>query len=83
MQAYEAILFDFDGVLVDSEPVHFECWQQVLLPFGIVLDWNTYSERWIGMPDRSMLASLVDEAHGRFDVDRLWAEYPRDRKSVV
>ena len=35
VSSYDAILFDFDGVLVDSEPVHFDCWREVLEPFGI------------------------------------------------
>ena len=55
MAQYEAVLFDFDGVLVDSEPVHFGCWQEILGPFGIDLDWKTYSEHCIGITDRAML----------------------------
>ena len=27
---YDAILFDFDGVLMDSEPVHYACWSEAL-----------------------------------------------------
>ncbi len=57
MSRYEAILFDFDGVLVDSEPVHFVCWQELLQPFGLTLDWQTYCEQGIGVSDRAMLAN--------------------------
>jgi beta-phosphoglucomutase len=39
MTGLEAIFFDFDGVLIDSEPVHWACWREVLLPLGVVLDW--------------------------------------------
>ena len=32
MPEFEAIFFDFDGVLIDSEPVHWACWAEVLAP---------------------------------------------------
>lgn len=77
MPAYEAILFDFDGVLVDSEPVHFHCWREVLAPFGIELDWETYQSRCIGVADRAMLQMLCQLRRPPLDIERLWKEYPR------
>ena len=59
MRRYEAILFDFDGVLLDSEPLHFACWRQVLLPLGIELDWETYRDHCIGVADRDMVEFLA------------------------
>ena len=32
MPAFDSILFDFDGVLADTEPVHCACWAEVLAP---------------------------------------------------
>ena len=58
MALYEAVLFDFDGVLVDSEPVHHGVLAEILGPFGIELDWKTYSEHCIGITDRAMLTFL-------------------------
>jgi beta-phosphoglucomutase len=57
-----AIFFDFDGVLVDSEPVHYECWAEVLRGQGIPLEWEFYNENFIGSSDREMLEVLC----GRF-----------------
>ena len=48
---YEAICFDFDGVLADSEPVHFDCWMEVLKSLGIQVDWTIYAKYCIGVPD--------------------------------
>jgi beta-phosphoglucomutase len=79
MQPYQAILFDFDGVLVDSEPVHYACWRETLAPFGIKLDWDTYQRRCIGITDRAMLEELCRLAEPRLDLERLWQEYPRKR----
>ena len=79
MQDYEAILFDFDGTLVDSEPVHFACWRDILQPYGIELDWQTYCERGIGAADRDLLAYLGARAIPPVGVDVLVTEYPRKK----
>lgn len=77
---YEAILFDFDGVLVDSEPVHFECWQEILGTFGMHLDWETYSEHGIGVSDRDLMSLLCRRAERPLAVEQLLAEYPRKKE---
>lgn len=49
--AWDALLFDFDGVLADSEPVHHSAWNQTLEPLGIHLDWEDYRKHFVGIPD--------------------------------
>ena len=49
---FEAILFDFDGVIADSESVHFEAWREILAPLGVPLDWDFYCSHCIGVSDR-------------------------------
>ena len=73
---YEAILFDFDGVLIDSEPVHYSCWRDILLEYGITLDWDTYEREGIGVSDRRMLAGLCQ---GKIDPNLLYARYPEKK----
>jgi beta-phosphoglucomutase len=77
---YEAILFDFDGVLVDSEPVHFECWQEILQNFDIHLDWETYRTHGIGVSDRDLMSLICKRAGRPLEVERLLAEYPRKKE---
>jgi len=60
---FDAILFDFDGVLVDSEPLHWQCWREVLAPAGYELTWDYYAAHCIGVKDDDM-ARFVDA--GRF-----------------
>jgi len=72
---YEAILFDFDGVLVDSEPVHCQCWQEILKPYGLTLDWKTYCEHGIGAADRLLLARLDDVE--KWSLDDVESRLPR------
>jgi beta-phosphoglucomutase len=76
---YEAILFDFDGVLADSEPVHFECWREILRTYDLHLDWKTYSEQGIGVSDRKLLRFLCDRVDPPLDVELLIAEFPRKK----
>lgn len=75
---YDAILFDFDGVLVDSEPVHFECWREVIAPFGVDLTWDVYANTCIGIADRQMIHAFATQLG--VDFDQLWAQYPRKRE---
>lgn len=77
LDRYEAVLFDFDGVLVDSEPVHFECWAEVFRPFGIHLDWETNGKRCVGWSDRATVEYFASLANPPVPFERLWAEYPR------
>jgi HAD superfamily hydrolase (TIGR01509 family) len=79
MKPIEAVLFDFDGVLVDSEPVHFECWNEILAPFGLSLSWEEYERHCIGVADRAMIDALC-RLSGRPELfDAIWAEYPRKK----
>jgi HAD superfamily hydrolase (TIGR01509 family) len=77
--AYDAILFDFDGVLADTEPLHYNCWRQIIAPFGIDLDWETYSSAFIGIPDSLMLAEFSKKASPPVELQILLDQYPRKR----
>ena len=48
----EAVLFDFDGILVDSEPLHYRAFTEVLDPLGMGFPWKEYVETYMGFDDR-------------------------------
>ena len=48
----EAILFDFDGVIADSESVHFASWGEILRPLNVAISWDFYCAQCIGVSDR-------------------------------
>ena len=48
----QAIVFDFDGVLVNSEPLHFFAFQKVLAAEKIALTEETYYREMLGFDDR-------------------------------
>lgn len=47
-----AVVFDFDGIIVDSEPLHYRAFQKVLEPLGAGFSWAEYLERYMGFDDR-------------------------------
>jgi len=47
-----AVIFDCDGILVDTEPLHYRAFQEVLTPLGLGHDFETYLENYIGFDDR-------------------------------
>jgi len=76
MPAFDSILFDFDGVLADTEPVHWACWAEVLTPLGVALPWETYRDEYIGIDDRLMLRMLASPPHPTRNWEDLWKLYP-------
>lgn len=72
----DAILFDFDGVLFDSEPLHCACWAEVLAPLGVHLQWDFYRQHCIGIDDREMLRMMATQSHPPRSWEDLWAQYP-------
>jgi beta-phosphoglucomutase len=55
-----AIVFDFDGVIVDSEPLHLRAYQEVLEPRGISLPREEYYARYLGYDDAGVFAAVAE-----------------------
>jgi HAD superfamily hydrolase (TIGR01509 family) len=72
---YDSILFDFDGVLADTEPIHWACWAETLAPLDIELSWETYRANCIGVADRNMLVFLASLAASAVDPESLRPQY--------
>lgn len=47
--AVQAVLFDLDGVLVDSERLHYRAYSEVLAEFGVSVPPDVYSYRFIAL----------------------------------
>ena len=48
----DGIIFDFDGVIVDTEPLHHRAFQTVLEPMGLGFSWREYQDIFMGFDDR-------------------------------
>jgi HAD superfamily hydrolase (TIGR01509 family) len=53
-----AVIFDMDGVLLDSEPLHLESTNLVLAPHGVVLS-AADNDRYIGWNERAYWSELT------------------------
>jgi beta-phosphoglucomutase len=61
--ALDAIIFDFDGVIADSERLHLRAYQEVLAGEGLPLSDEAYYTRYLGYDDVGVLRALASD-HG-------------------
>ncbi len=59
----QAIVFDFDGVLANSEAIHLRTAQEILGALGVSLTHDEYYERYLGYDDEGMFQAIA-AAHG-------------------
>lgn len=59
-----ALIFDFDGVIADSEPTHFTMLQRVLGEIGLFLSKDEYYASYLGYDDKGCFEAAL-AAHGR------------------
>jgi beta-phosphoglucomutase len=53
-----AVIFDFNGILVNDEPIHWELFRRVLLEEGLSLSDKEYYERYLGMDDKGCFRAV-------------------------
>ena len=67
----QAAVFDFDGVIVNSEPLHFAAFQQVLRPLGIDFSWDDYTVLYLGFDDRDVFRQAFRQGGRRVKDEEL------------
>ncbi len=67
----EAVIFDFDGVIVDTEPLHYAAFQRVLEPLGLHFTWQEYVETYIGFDDRDAFRHAFSTKGTTLNQDKL------------
>jgi len=65
------MVFDFNGVLVDDEPIHLRMFQRVLREEGVELSDCDYYERYLGFDDRGCFAGALAAAGRPAEPSRL------------
>ncbi|HEX9445691.1 MAG TPA: HAD family hydrolase, partial [Candidatus Binatia bacterium] len=68
-----AVIFDFNGILVDDEPIHLELFRKVLEEEGLALGDADYYARYLGMDDRGCFRAVFKD-NGRQLEDEALAE---------
>jgi beta-phosphoglucomutase len=73
----DAVVFDFDGIIVDTEPLHYKAFQEILVPLGLGYSWQEYQDDYMGYDDRDAFREAF-RAGGREisdqDLKRVMAE---------
>lgn len=61
MITLQAIIFDFDGVIADTEPLHYGALQHVLAELGISLSESQYYADYLGYDDRGCFMAALSQ----------------------
>jgi HAD superfamily hydrolase (TIGR01509 family) len=61
MNSERGVIFDLDGVLINSEPLHCLAFQEVLGSYGVTLTDRDYYTHYIVYSDREVLERLLPE----------------------
>ncbi|MXW28296.1 MAG: HAD family hydrolase [Chloroflexi bacterium] len=72
----DTIVFDFDGVILDTERPNFESWEEVFASHGVELDLGHWSRHIVGTADESNVFGHLEQLTGR-RVDREAVESAR------
>ncbi len=56
-----AVIFDFDGIIVDSERLHWAAFNKVMQPLGKAVSWPDYVQTYIGFDDRGAFRHAIPD----------------------
>lgn len=57
----QAVIFDFDGVLVDSEQFHYQAFNRVFSKLDFQISTREYYDRFLGLSDEGLLRTIDKE----------------------
>jgi beta-phosphoglucomutase len=69
--ALRAIVFDFDGVIANSEPLHFRAYRDVLADEGIALTERDYYAKYLGFDDVGAFEAIARQHRADWDSVRI------------
>ena len=72
-----AVIFDFNGVLVDDESVHCDLFREVLAGEGVAMDERLYHEKYLGFDDRECFETAMLDAGNVVDREQIDAMIAR------
>lgn len=67
----QAVIFDFDGVITDSEVLHLRSFNEVLAQYGIEIATKDYYKDYLGLSDVDLLNVLVEKGLLKLDGDQI------------
>jgi beta-phosphoglucomutase len=82
----QAIVFDFDGVLADSEMLHLRVYRELLGPSGVNITTEQYCERYLGFDDEGAFQQIAIDYKlllGDEEIEMLITEKARRFEALV
>jgi len=76
-----AIIFDFDGVITDSEILHLRAFNQSLIPYDIEISTKDYYTNYLGFSDFDCYKALID--NGLLKIDKRQIDGIVKKKSKI
>jgi len=71
VKALQAIVFDFDGVIADSERLHLRSYQEILEREGVTMSVDDYLQRYLGYDDVGVFKAVGRDYNLPMDDQRL------------
>lgn len=68
---FPATFFDFNGVLVNDEVVHFETFREVVAGLGVTLSEHDYLHRYLGFDDVGAFRAILEDAGQRPSAEQI------------
>ncbi len=56
-----AILFDLDGTIANTDPIHYQAWREMLTDYGIDIDETFYKSRISGRTNPQIIEDLLPQ----------------------
>ncbi|MCD6040005.1 MAG: HAD-superfamily hydrolase [Gammaproteobacteria bacterium] len=78
---FKAIIFDFDGVLFDSEKIHLQACNQVFKDLGFTISEDEYFQAYVGLSDNEMFDLILKNKNIKLSSDQVKAL--RKRKIIA
>lgn len=90
----DALIFDCDGVIVDSETIHIAVELELLSEIGLTYDYEIYLSRFVGLSIPDYYAALNTDYYSKYGkkfpssfadelYSKVWPKIERDLKSII
>ncbi len=68
---FKAVFFDFNGIIVDDEPLHLRLFQEVCKEEGVLLTQRDYYARYLGYDDKGCFSAVFRDAGRPIDREKI------------
>lgn len=76
----KALIFDFDGTLVDSESIHFDSWRALLKDgYGVDFEEQDYFQNFAGIPS----IEISEQVKKRYGIERDVHELTKKKEAIA